>query len=97
MAVTTVANIIKMTAAGDEINRAISVQALRWVGGATVGDQLLLTESSAGAISKELFQSFVAGPNFVEESGALCGARLQNGLRISVIDSGQVWIYLKET
>lgn len=97
MAVTTVGHIYKLTAANDEIARSLRVHAVRWVSDqATAGDQLLLVESSAGTTTKELWESYAAGANYVEESAALAAARLPHGLRISVIDSGELWVYASE-
>lgn len=82
-----------MTAATDEIARQITVKSIRWVSAAaSPGDSLTLVESSTGNTSYVIWDDVAEGANYVTVD--LHNMFFQHGLRISVIDSGTLWVYL---
>lgn len=97
MAVTKNEGIIIMTAASDQLAFPCHVKCIRWVAGASsvAGDALTLVESSLGTITDVIWATTAAGANFVEESSA--GGRgfdFRNGVRISAISRGTLYLYL---
>ena len=96
MAVTRNDTVIILTAGGDEIAAAIKPRALRWVSKAAgPGDDIQLVESTLGNTSEVIWESVAAGAYYVESDNA--GGRgfdFRNGLRIGVIDSGSLYVYL---
>ena len=94
MAVTIVGKKINMTAATDEVTFPVVVKTIRWTGAGAAADELSLVESSVGTITNELYQSVAAGANNVEESlKELLVSPF--GIRVGVLDSGEVDIYFK--
>lgn len=94
MAVTRADRIYQLTAANDEITGSITVDQVRWVAPAAVaGNQLELTQSSSGDTAGGVWDTRANGANYVEES--LHGTFLPHGLRVNVIDSGTLWVYVK--
>lgn len=97
MAVTKSENVVLMTEADDQLAFPVRVKSLRWVAGADAeaGDQLVLVESSIGTVSEVIYESVAAGANYIEESSAGgSGFDFRNGIRVSVIDVGTLYIYL---
>ena len=96
MAVSKYDNVVKMTAASDELAFHVRVKCIRWISkAASAGDDLVLVESSIGTTSEEIWISVAAGANWVEESSnGGAGFDFRNGIRISAIDSGTLYLYL---
>lgn len=96
MAVSKFDNVIRMTAAGDELAFHVRVRCIRWVSkAASAGDDILLVESSIGTITDVLWSSVAAGANYVEADS--CGGQgfdFRNGVRVDTIDSGTLYLYL---
>lgn len=96
MAVTVTDRLIEFTAAADEFTEPLNIKAIRWVSkSALAGDDLSITESSAGDVTQVLFSSVAAGANYVEQ--AWFGDRGQffpRGIEVDVLDSGTVYVYL---
>lgn len=93
MAVTVSSRVAHLTAEGDELAYPLIVKTIRWVGATTAGHSLILTESSTGTTTKEIYESVAAGANTVEET--LKEMTFTHGLRVGTLDSGEVWVYLK--
>ena len=95
MAVTLNSNVIRMTAAGDEVAMPLWIKSIRWDGAAMAGDDLQITESSLGNPANVILESLAAGAN--NEEHWLQEQLFRFGLEVNVLDSGEVWVYLMDT
>ena len=90
MAVTRAARVIKMTEAEDYVTGGMQIYAIRWVKPTTDGDDLLISDTAGNEI-------------FAEAAIANVGASIVfarkafpvEGLVLTTLDSGTVYIYLE--
>ena len=81
-------NILKMTAAADELlDATLSVESIRWVGGSTAGHSCIVTDGAGNV----LFESVADAANFIDAYPIF---KAVNGIIVSTLGSGTVYVYL---
>lgn len=86
MATTNNGYLVKCTAASDEVTGQFRVTTIRWVNGSTADHQCIVTDSDDNVV----FDSVADGPNFIDIHPIF---RQMNGIKISTLDSGNVFVY----
>ena len=94
MAVTINGNVIRMTAAADEVAMPLWIKSIRWDGATTAGHALQLVESSLGDVSNVLMESTAAGANHQEEW--LVERLFMFGLEANTMTTGELWVKLMD-
>ena len=89
MAVTgRVINILKMTAAADELlDTTLPIESIRWVGATTAGHSCVVTDGTGNV----LFESVADAANFVD---AYPIYKAVQGVIVATLGSGTVYVYL---
>ena len=89
MAVTRAAGVIKMTAGSDAVTGRVIIHSIRWVKPGTDGDDILLSDTAGNEIWAEAAIQYV-GASMIFPAGFVA-----NGLKLTTLDSGTLYIYLQ--
>lgn len=80
-------NTMIFTASGDVTTRTFIMDSLRWVGGASAGDQLVVQDGDGN----EIFKSLANGSNFID--GWVWSRKYMGGLSVNKMTSGTLYVY----